>query len=258
MSDYLRNLVTRSLNMSNVIQPRLASLFEPPGRDNEPILPTLPFETEVQTGYPMVSPGRDRFPEPTQTPAHSQAVPLAEMSPPITDQMNHVPVPRSPGYVEIAAPDFSREPRPGEPLAVITAVTTPRPKEAWLAQPATAVRETTAHPPTDTIGRHQPTGIEVSVQQGTQATIQAIHPSTKGPSPTQPRVIPDLRPAAPPAPMVPARVSIPERQPAPTIQVTIGRIEVRATPSSASPPQPRRSIPPMSLEEYLRAKRGER
>lgn len=47
--------------------------------------------------------------------------------------------------------------------------------------------------------------------------------------------------------------------PVPTIQVTIGRIEVRAMPNANPPHQPRRSEPPvMGLEEYLnqRAKGG--
>ena len=47
--------------------------------------------------------------------------------------------------------------------------------------------------------------------------------------------------------------------PVPTIQVTIGRIEVRAMPPANLRPQPRRSEPPvMGLEEYLnqRAKGG--
>jgi hypothetical protein len=47
--------------------------------------------------------------------------------------------------------------------------------------------------------------------------------------------------------------------PAPTIQVTIGRIEVRAMPPANPRPQPRRAEPPvMGLEEYLnqRAKGG--
>ncbi len=47
--------------------------------------------------------------------------------------------------------------------------------------------------------------------------------------------------------------------PAPTIQVTIGRIEVRATPPPTARPQTQRSAPSvMSLEEYLnqRAKGG--
>ena len=38
----------------------------------------------------------------------------------------------------------------------------------------------------------------------------------------------------------------------PTIQVTIGRIEVRATPAPTAPAPGRRAAPIMTLEEYLR------
>jgi hypothetical protein len=48
-------------------------------------------------------------------------------------------------------------------------------------------------------------------------------------------------------------------QPAPIIQVTIGRIEVRATPPSAPSPTQSRSAPSvMSLEDYLRQRGGGR
>lgn len=47
--------------------------------------------------------------------------------------------------------------------------------------------------------------------------------------------------------------------PPPAIHVTIGRIEVRATPpSSQSAPKPRRPAPVMTLDEYLRAQSGSR
>jgi hypothetical protein len=44
-------------------------------------------------------------------------------------------------------------------------------------------------------------------------------------------------------------------EPAPTIQVTIGRIEVRATPPSSSKRQPA-TVPVMSLDDYLRQRAG--
>jgi hypothetical protein len=48
--------------------------------------------------------------------------------------------------------------------------------------------------------------------------------------------------------------------PAPTIQVTIGRIEVRATPPPAAPARKEQKSAVMTLEEYLRqrSRRGER
>ena len=45
----------------------------------------------------------------------------------------------------------------------------------------------------------------------------------------------------------------------PTIEVTIGRIEVRAvTPPAPPPPRQRQSPPKMSLDDYLRAQSGGR
>jgi hypothetical protein len=50
-------------------------------------------------------------------------------------------------------------------------------------------------------------------------------------------------------------LSIPAAQQSPstpTIHVTIGRIEIRATPPSAPPQRPRAAAPVMGLDEYLR------
>ncbi|HEX8336383.1 MAG TPA: hypothetical protein VF621_06610 [Pyrinomonadaceae bacterium] len=55
------------------------------------------------------------------------------------------------------------------------------------------------------------------------------------------------------------REGVTQSTPQPTIEVTIGRIEVRAvTPPAAPPPAPReRHEPPkMSLDDYLRAQGG--
>jgi hypothetical protein len=49
----------------------------------------------------------------------------------------------------------------------------------------------------------------------------------------------------------------PEAPPMPTINVTIGRIEVRALPPTAAPPRPQKTAAPlMSLEEYMRRRNG--
>ena len=47
-------------------------------------------------------------------------------------------------------------------------------------------------------------------------------------------------------------------QPAPTIQVTIGRIEVRATPGQPQAAEPRPPAGPSRLEAYLRQRNGGR
>jgi hypothetical protein len=46
--------------------------------------------------------------------------------------------------------------------------------------------------------------------------------------------------------------------PAPTIHVTIGRIEIRATPAAPAPARPAAPRPPgMSLDDYLRRRDGD-
>jgi len=46
--------------------------------------------------------------------------------------------------------------------------------------------------------------------------------------------------------------------PAPTVQVTIGRVEVRATPAPPVKQSPPRVAPKLTLEDYLRSRSGER
>ncbi len=75
-------------------------------------------------------------------------------------------------------------------------------------------------------------------------------PATAGPVGVvvQPRV------ALYPEPAGPARLG-PELRAEPTIQVTIGRVEVRAThPAAPVAPRERRAPAAMSLEEYLRGR----
>jgi hypothetical protein len=90
----------------------------------------------------------------------------------------------------------------------------------------------------------------------TEAPSPADAPS---PGPSAPRtavarplVTPGIRPYSPPAsPRLAAPWGTPE--PTPTVNVTIGRVEVRATPPPVAPAKKEGSRPPvMSLEEYLR------
>jgi hypothetical protein len=70
-------------------------------------------------------------------------------------------------------------------------------------------------------------------------------------APETPPVI-EVQPQISPMPesVTPAPAVGPE--PAPTIQVTIGRVEVRATPAPATSRKPATEPAVMSLEEYLR------
>jgi hypothetical protein len=60
-------------------------------------------------------------------------------------------------------------------------------------------------------------------------------------------------------PRVPASEQTPSIQVAPTIKVTIGRIEVRAVSPPQSPPQETaRPAPKLSLDDYLKSLKGQR
>ena len=73
------------------------------------------------------------------------------------------------------------------------------------------------------------------------------------------RLVP-AQPSTPNSPAAAAREVSAQTQPPPTIEVSIGRIEVRAVTPPAPPVQPRqRQAPPkMSLDDYLRAQSGGR
>jgi hypothetical protein len=96
-------------------------------------------------------------------------------------------------------------------------------------------------------------------------------PRAAAPQPTrEPEVTPEparggalsslgVRPLIPAARIIPAPVATAPRMSEPTIHVTIGRVEVRATPPPA-PSRPRAQItapPVMTLEEYLRRRSSE-
>ncbi len=66
-----------------------------------------------------------------------------------------------------------------------------------------------------------------------------------------------MLPARPPEPAI--HLTSPADRPAeaaPTIQVSIGRIEVRAVPPPPPSAKPRAGPAPMTLEEYLRQRNG--
>jgi hypothetical protein len=67
------------------------------------------------------------------------------------------------------------------------------------------------------------------------------------------------RGAQPPEPVAPGRPGITERTPPQTVQVTIGRVEVRAIPPAPAQPLPEsKPVPGLSLDDYLRRYNGAR
>ena len=146
----------------------------------------------------------------------------------------------------------------------------PEPDRATL-NPAAAADETRGTPPRTTpegqnqlalkpLIRHividrnaspaepQPTAPPLTEQRAVRETYPSIPDSVLTPR----QIVAHVKPIAPPTPTE----SAVKPQAAPTIQVTIGRVEVRATPLPPSS-KPRRPAPPvMSLDEYLQQRAG--
>lgn len=132
---------------------------------------------------------------------------------------------RIPPYTahEPPAPATDLRPKPSPPLAL------PAPREQSSAAPPDAATLTPplspAAPPTPT-PRKRPIADDTARADAPASLVQPAHPPLRRPAPAV--------------------------EPGPTIQVTIGRIEVRATPAPAPANPERRPAPVMSLADYLR------
>jgi hypothetical protein len=241
MSDYLTNLIARSTGKTPVIEPRLPSLFEPPGAFCEGLV-----ESEM-----LVS-ARDVAPQPSI--AAPGTGPQSLSIPPAAWEMLELP------RHNVAAEPTGRAQPQREPLWQASA----GPSNPLSATESPTTRETEIRVPTK-ITSQAP---EIA-RADAAAPVFARGPSEKQsePQPLSPVVIvrPRAMPPIPPVePVTPAAAMLPQRrtEAAPTIRVTIGRIEVRAmmAPAPALPAEKKRAAPPLlSLNEYLRRRaRGDR
>lgn len=324
MNDYLNNLAARSLNSTAALQPRLASLFEPPSGANR-LISRQPFRLEILDGEPTserseLEPAQDmpsadlpvrRYNQtPPPTPVSLQPSKTTSQQAPnqlpfgnLKSNASQAPMPTASQPSVLNFPDQSVPEQPALPSSAIsnepashqslaeeqktqslpqpviqqriiervvtlaeslpTATPTTRPSTSTRAvtqqnvmqptEPALKPTESTATPA-------PPPAISPVVQQRTTErvvtpaeSLPTVPPRLEPPPTTiqssdivQPQVRPYVKPVAP------VLAQPPISEPTPVIQITIGRIEVRATPPS-TPPQKQRTAPPvMNLEEYLR------
>jgi hypothetical protein len=238
MSDFLGNLVARNLNRAAVLLPRLPSLYEP----------TL--EAGGDAGIAVdeqvwIDPPSQQRPSPAGGPPRVEPPPHAAAPRIAPAPLSSSPSPSPDRPLDRAAPVPFTEPR--HPEAVSTprdGVPPPRPMRADVPAPA---------PPAPPAGEPAPPRPLRQVEDGAPVPARRgdpvrTEPETRPMSP--PRLVPTER--EPPRPE-------PDAEPAPTIQVSIGRIEVRAVLAPA-PRSPRvaPAAPRLSLEEYLRARNGDR
>ena len=252
MSDYLSHIAARSLNLTTVIQPRLASLFEP--LPNSIHLPNVSLESAEEKDADLESESTDEF--------QSPEVPAPATSPPASSPLSRSPAPvTSP----LAAPPLST-PIPNSPVSSVAHSSPMNPENTTgvtAASSSLASTEASRSP-----------NPELTIQQIQQPWVQsqAVLAQPSASEPLMPKVpqpelasLPESRSLLPPRPVIQPQITALPEQPTsppstkptspPTIQVTIGRIDVRAI--AAPTPSRRPSTPSpakLSLDEYLRSR----
>jgi hypothetical protein len=254
MSNYLHNIVARSLNAVEVIQPRLPLLFEPVAAD----IPSLPVTSRPET----VSTDEDELKAkvPSQSPsaltlAVGQIAPIVSKTPAVN-------------AVERAPQSQSREAGPTQVLNSIP----PQMDNAADKQPVKEneqVNVVTAKPRNDSVTeKRSQERFGIADQQYGPGFSATTGISTRRPSEHFHQVKLDMQVAERSSPGVSTtsessgfsslslRSNDLRRQESepPAVKITIGRIEVRAlmpTPTQASPP-PVRPKPGLSLNDYLK------
>lgn len=234
MSNFLHRLLQRSLSPAMAtVQPRLASRYESDPaparlsaerRETNALTP-LPSQPAVSTAPLTLSPQRE--------------IPSPSVPVPVTTLLNYLaPTTSITAPVQLSAAPTASAVTPPPPT------TSPAPTPIFPTPVATEPRETFSLPPhpsntllvapsTERIRENHPT-------LAAGFSLRSTTPTSLSPAPPFPPTVP--LPAAP--------------APPPTIQVTIGRIDIRAihAPTAAAPvapaPAPARR-PLVSLEHYL-------
>jgi hypothetical protein len=270
MSGFWRHLAERSLGHAEAVRPRLTGRFEPPPGVQRPVEETLEVEAaRPAAAQPEPAPRREpatpaRAQVPATAPAEESAArpqpPSAEGGPhpalPAEQYGERVePVVRPAPVAPVAEPgprpalrhedDRLLEAKPRPAATQAPAVRTEPPDTRPAAEPVAPAsqREPVSEPP----------------QAARSAAIQPVIRPVERAAPATPERT--ERPAGEQAPAAPGpRVDQPAAGTPPSIpsvQVSIGRVEVRAVFAPPAPPPARgRPAPVMSLDEYLKSRDG--
>ncbi|MDT4331503.1 hypothetical protein ACQE3E_13830 [Methylomonas sp. MED-D] len=264
MNGFLGQLAALTLHQIEALPPRLPGRFE--ADSSEPFAadpfdpPTQPLPPEPTLGpairepiptIPNTAVGRDdavgqrapNFDPPfswqPQTPAEQPAAqplltPVAPAIPPLSSRREIPAEPRTPtnSGTNVAAPAVEREmTRIEERVSILTQ------HERVLSREVTPVSEAAGR-------QRQPESEPLKPMNPLVAELKPIVPALTGFKDAATQQLADARP---------------EPTPAPTIQVTIGRIEIRATQTSEkSAAKPRPAQATMSLDDYLKQRDGGR
>ncbi len=263
---FLGDLIQRTLGETAAIAPRRASRFEPGADTFEPVTVEMPAPRTVErpaaSEMPLTALNGERTVERIETRVVERPIPTETRVPEavrfITPDKADVPtVPAAAGapMVEMERPAARRDsvrtaPSQAAPEQVVYPVTHEVSRETVIRE----LQETRVE--SRTIERR----LEALVKQPQVERIERIHTQT---APEVPReaaaartapmarrgaVIPEAR-QAPRSKAAPIEITAAE--PAGTVQVTIGRVEIRATQAPAARQTQRGTPPKLGLDDYL-------
>lgn len=239
MSGFLDNLLQRTASSDSLVRPRTLGLFE-----SRPAVDDFELEETVAGGATDLAPESDQSEPPAVGSTSQPAVSGPESLSPVTP----APV-LSPSLTPVGAPQVQRmvdDPPLRHPDA-----------------PARGPEDSSPSPipePGQVAGRQELAPLATTllvppVPASSPETVGDRPPSTAAHSPA-------INPVAPPADPVPAgerSVFSPEpvASPAPVINVSIGRIEVRAPAATPAAPTTTTAGPRLTLDDYLKKRDGE-
>ena len=249
MSDFLARLAARAIGDEATLAPRLPSLFEPSAHTS--ILPLIREDTTATARHVTVP---------------------ADDTPPVADP-RHPPRATSPRPIDASRPALIEQPPTRVPPPAVTPVPDrATPVTVRAVSPATLPMTAVAAapprvPPPEPVTHAGP--LQASPVQPRQARTVPPRPETTPPAigtllPPAPvfanaRVAPAHEQTEHAAAVRPRAASATQRAVAasePVVHVSIGRIEVRATPAAPAPPRRRDEPRPASLDDYLRQRGG--
>lgn len=251
MSDFLSGLVDRAAGRAPVLERRIAPRFEPPrdrmglGQDPmvQPPLEEIFEETsELQSAPPRrrkVAVQRDNE-KAAESRNPAPLLPVSKASPGRENRTeSSINPPKAAEKVERVSADSSTVERSLDRIS-----TTRRDEPVRPAKPLATPSIAADRAKLDYVRSARPNAALPAQERGTFSKVEG-----------RPILQPVIRPAV--TPRAPQVIVQRERKSAPTIQVTIGRIEVRTASGPAAPsPAPRSGGPKLNLEDYLKSRGG--
>ena len=234
MSNFLNNLVARTLNLAPVVQPRITSRFEPFTAPDQNV------EVEAPRAEPQVTTTKiieSRITEPA---------PVVVVAPKIEHEqvINTIRNTHVESKHEVVRQPIVEKIR--ERVHTETRINTEKNTDSRLE-----IRENRILEPPREIEQKVPFNPRLNLAEPAPVTREV--PVT---TPQQPLIVPRVVTRVEPAPIAPpSRFEIlpqPQIEPTETINVTIGRVDVRAVFSAQAPKAPVRSSSTSSLDDYLK------